>query len=151
MKSKQLDTLLEDINYEISILANTAAFIKQEFDDISWAGFYLNQDEKLILGPFQGLVACTQIPFNKGVCGKCATDLKTIRVANVHEFPGHIACDSNSNSEIVLPIIINDYLYGVLDLDSTSLNRFLKDDQEILEKLVTILIKHLKRVKSSKN
>lgn len=151
MKSRQLDTLLEDINYEISILANTAAFIKQEFDDISWAGFYLNQDEKLILGPFQGLVACTQISFNKGVCGKCATDLKTIRVANVHEFPGHIACDSNSNSEIVLPIIIDNYLYGVLDLDSTSLNRFLENDQEILEKLVTILIKHLKRVKSSKN
>ena len=111
MKEKQLDSLLENINYEISILANTSAFIKQEFEDVSWAGFYLNQNKQLILGPFQGLIACTSIPFNKGVCGACATSRKTICVENVHEFPGHIACDSASNSEIVIPIIIDDDLY----------------------------------------
>lgn len=146
MKVKQLDSLLENINYEISILANTAAFIKQEFNDISWAGFYLHQDQQLILGPFQGLVACTTIPFNKGVCGSCAKKLKTIRVDNVHEFPGHIACDSASNSEIVLPIVIDEVFYGVLDLDSSSFNRFKKEDQILLEELVSILKKHLKRI-----
>lgn len=83
----------------------------------------------------------------KGVCGACASSKKTICVENVHEFPGHIACDSASNSEIVIPIIIDDDLYGVLDLDSTSFNRFKKDDQIILEKLVAILVKHLKRIK----
>ena len=147
MKEKQLDSLLENINYEISILANTSAFIKQEFEDVSWAGFYLNQNQQLILGPFQGLIACTLIPFDKGVCGACASSKKTICVENVHEFPGHIACDSASNSEIVIPIIIDDDLYGVLDLDSTSFNRFKKDDKIILEKLVAILVKHLKRIK----
>ena len=150
MKEKQLDSLLENINYEISILANTSAFIKQEFEDVSWAGFYLNQNQQLILGPFQGLIACTLIPFDKGVCGACASSKKTICVENVHEFPGHIACDSASNSEIVIPIIIDDDLYGVLDLDSTSFNRFKKDDQIILEKLVAILVKHLKRIKCYK-
>lgn len=149
MKEKQLDALLENINYEISLLANMSAFIKQEFKDVSWAGFYLNQDEQLILGPFQGLVACTIIPFDKGVCGACAKNLTTLRVANVHEFSGHIACDSASNSEIVLPIVIDDSLYGVLDLDSTNFNRFQEDDQLMLEKLVNILIKHLKRIKNN--
>lgn len=149
MKEKQLDALLENINYEISLLSNMSAFIKQEFEDVSWAGFYLNQDEQLILGPFQGLVACTTIPFNKGVCGACAKSLTTLRVANVHDFSGHIACDSASNSEIVLPIVIDDSLYGVLDLDSTSFDRFQKEDQIMLEKLVDILIKHLKRIKSN--
>lgn len=147
MKEKQLDALLENIDYEISLLANMAAFIKQEFKDVSWAGFYLNKDQQLILGPFQGLVACTTIPFNRGVCGACATELKTKCIANVHDFPGHIACDSASNSEIVIPIVIDNILYGVLDLDSTSFDRFQKNDQIILEKLVMILVKHLKRIK----
>lgn len=150
MKEKQLDALLENIDYEISLLSNMAAFIKHEFNDISWAGFYLNYDKQLILGPFQGLVACTTIPFNRGVCGACATELKTKRIANVHDFPGHIACDSASNSEIVIPIIVDNTLYGVLDLDSTSFNRFQENDQLILEKLVMVLIKHLKRIKHIK-
>ena len=146
MKEQQLDSLLENINYEISILANTAAFIKQSFNDVSWAGFYLKQDNQLILGPFQGLVACTTIPFNKGVCGACASEQSVKRISNVHEFPGHIACDSASNSEIVLPIIIDNYLYGVLDLDSTSFDRFQLSDQLALEKIINVLIKHLKRI-----
>lgn len=146
MKEKQLDALLENIDYEISLLSNSAAFIKQQFNDVSWAGFYLNKDNQLILGPFQGLVACTKIPFDKGVCGACGRELKTQLVSNVHEFPGHIACDSASNSEIVLPMIIDDKLYGVLDLDSTSLDRFHECDQIELEKLVRIIIKHLNRI-----
>ena len=149
MKEKQLDALLENINYEISLLANMSAFIKQEFEDVSLAGFYLNRDQQLILGPFQGLTACTIIPYDRGVCGACATELKTKRIANVHDFPGHIACDSASNSEIVLPIIIDQNLYGVLDLDSTSFDRFQESDQIILEKLIVILIKHLKRIQYS--
>lgn len=151
MKEKQLEALLENINYEISLLANTAAFIKQEFSDVSWAGFYLNQDQQLILGPFQGLVACTVIPFNKGVCGACASEQTIKRVADVHDFPGHIACDSATNSEIVLPILIDDCLYGVLDLDSISFDRFQETDSKLLEKLVNVLIKHLKRIKNIDN
>lgn len=147
MKEKQLDALLENINYEISLLSNAAAFIKQELNDISWAGFYLNQDSQLILGPFQGKVACTIIPFNKGICGACASDRLTYRVKDVHQFPGHIACDSATNSEIVLPIIIDNTLYGVLDLDSISFDRFHEEDQILLEKLIIIIIKHLKRLK----
>lgn len=147
MKEQLLDALLENTNYEISILANAAAFIKQEFKDVSWAGFYLNLDNQLVLGPFQGKTACTLISFDRGVCGACGRDLKVYRVSNVHEFPGHIACDSASNSEIVLPMLIDGQLYGVLDLDSTSFDRFQADDQIILEKLVVIIIKHLKRLK----
>ena len=147
MKEKQLDSLLEDINYEISLLSNTAAFINQILNDVSWVGFYLFQDEQLILGPFQGKPACTLIALNKGVCGACATALKTYRVKDVHQFAGHIACDSATNSEIVLPIIIDGNLYGVLDLDSLSFDRFQVEDQVLLENLVTIIVKHLKRIK----
>ena len=147
MIEQQLDSLLEDIKYEISLLSNAAAFIFETFDDISWAGFYLNQDDHLILGPFQGKTACTIIPYDRGVCGACATNQKVYRVSNVHEFPGHIACDSASNSEIVLPMIIDNQLFGVLDIDSTSLNRFDEADEKLLGKLTDIIIKHLKRLK----
>ena len=127
MSEKQLDSLLENIKYEISLLSNSAAFIYQTLNDVSWAGFYLYQDNQLILGPFQGKTACTIIPLNRGVCGACA--------------------DSATNSEIVLPIIIDQELYGVLDLDSTSFDRFSKSDQLLLEKYIQIIIKHLKRLK----
>ena len=115
--------LIECNNEEISILANTSAFIMQNFDDISWAGFYLLKKEELILGPFQGKIACTNIPLTKGVCGKAASSKETVLVEDVHQFEGHIACDSESNSEIVVPLIKNHQLYGVLDLDSTSFGR----------------------------
>lgn len=147
MNEKQLDSLLENIQYEISLLANTAAFIKEAMDDVSWAGFYLCKDDKLILGPFQGKTACTVIPFDRGVCGACATNLKTIRVSNVHEFTDHIACDMATNSEIVLPILVADKLYGVLDLDSTSYDRFDQNDQDQLESFIKVLVKHLQRIK----
>lgn len=140
---KQYEALMQGVDKEISILSNTSAFIMDMMEDVSWAGFYL-YDEKLYLGPFQGKVACTLIPMNQGVCGTSAYKRETIIVENVHEFAGHIACDSASNSEIVIPIVIDDELYGVLDLDSTSYNRFNEDDKEFLEGLVSILIKHLK-------
>ena len=115
----------------------------QNFDDISWAGFYLLKNEELILGPFQGKIACTNIPLTKGVCGKAASSKETVLVEDVHQFEGHIACDSESNSEIVVPLIKNNQLYGVLDLDSTSFGRFSKEDQIIFEEIAEILVQHL--------
>ena len=135
----QLESLMEDQKYTITLLSNASALLNEALDDINWVGFYLNCDGKLILGPFQGLVACQEIAFENGVCGAAATTLSTQLVKNVHEFPGHIACDSRSNSEIVVPIIINDELYGVLDIDSPSMARFDEEDQVNLEKAVEIM------------
>ncbi len=133
--------------YEITTLSNASALLNDYLDDISWVGFYLFKNNHLILGPFQGRVACTTIELDKGVCGKAARDLKTVIVPNVHEFEGHIACDSRSNSEIVLPIIINNKLYGVLDIDSTSFNRFNETDEKelstFIDNLSQTLIKYL--------
>ena len=131
-----LKPLIENIKYEITLLSNTSALLNDYIDNINWVGFYIFKNNELILGPFQGHPACTNIPLNKGVCGKCATDKKTILVKNVHEFPTHIACDSQSNSEICIPIFKNNEFYGLLDIDSPSLNRFLDDDQKILEEIV---------------
>lgn len=143
--TKQLDSLLTNENNNISNMANTSALIMQTFNDISWAGFYTydsNKDE-LTLGPFQGKVACTHIKNGKGVCGTAFKQQKTIIIDNVNKFPGHIACDSNSKSEIVIPIIIESYTYGVLDIDAPIFNRFNKQDAQILEALVEVFIKHL--------
>ena len=140
--SKQLEYLIEDDKYEVTILSNMSSFIYHSLEDVSWAGFYLFKDKQLILGPFQGKVACTVIPLGKGVCGTSALNQETLVVENVHEFKGHIACDSASNSEIVVPIIIQDTLYGVLDLDSTSFDRFEKDKESIIE-MVKVLEKKL--------
>lgn len=140
---KQFESLIQCNNEMITILSNTSAFIKQNYQDISWAGFYLFKNDELILGPFQGKVACTNIPLNKGVCGTSAYLRETIVVENVHLFKGHIACDSESNSEIVVPIIKDNELFGVLDLDSTSIGRFDNTDKIIFEELVSILVKYL--------
>ena len=126
-------------------LANTTALLNSQFKDINWIGFYL-VDEKdsaatLWLGPFQGLPACTMIPFNKGVCGAAATQKKTMRIADVDQFPGHIVCDSRSRSEVVVPLIKNQKVIGVLDVDSASLARFNEDDQKFFESAVQILMK----------
>lgn len=118
----------------VSNLANISAILN-EMDDINWCGFYLAKDDKLYLGPFQGEVACTIIPFGKGVCGKAAVEKKTLIVDNVLEFKGHIACSSKSRSEIVTPIIKDGKLVGVIDIDSPSLARFTKADQELLEEI----------------
>lgn len=124
-------------------ISNASALLWLLLDDINWAGFYLYKNEELVLGPFQGKPACTHIPLGKGVCGTAAQTRNTQLVKNVHEFPGHIACDSASNSEIVVPIIKNDKLIGVLDIDSPIINRFDEKDKMHLEKFVSIIIKYV--------
>lgn len=136
--------LIENVKNEVSILANSSAFLNMMMEDISWVGFYLWDSKELVLGPFQGKVACTNIALNKGVCGTSAYKKETIIVENVHHFPGHIACDSASNSEIVIPLFIDDTLYGVLDIDSTSFDRFHKEDAIILEKCMQYMLEVIK-------
>jgi len=123
----------------IANLANTSALIWEYVDDLNWAGFYLMQDGKLVLGPFQGKVACTEIEVGSGVCGTAVATGKTQLVADVHQFEGHIACDSASNSEIVIPLRRGGVVFGVLDIDSPSLGRFTEEDKVQLEKLAEIL------------
>lgn len=144
--TNQLASLIEDNQYEITVLANTSAFLHMILDDVSWTGFYLYKDDALILGPFQGKTACTYIPLNRGVCGACASKQETMIVDNVHEFEGHIACDSESNSEIVIPLMIDNQLYGVLDIDSTSYHRFTQNDKELLEACCKTLMDKIKHM-----
>ena len=141
--AKQLDALLEGEFDNVANLSNASALLNQFLDNINWCGFYLSKNDELLLGPFQGLPACVHIPFGKGVCGTAAESQKTIVVEDVHAFPGHIACDSASQSEIVVPIVKEQTLFGVLDIDSPIKNRFSTEDQDGLEQFVTILTKHL--------
>ena len=141
--NKQLEALITGIDYDITILSNASALLNEYLENINWVGFYLLKDNILKLGPFQGKVACMMIPLNKGVCGHCATTKETIIVKDVHEFKGHIACDSRSLSEICVPIIINNELYGLLDIDSPITNRFSDLDKEYLEKATKIIEKAL--------
>ncbi|RIX45830.1 GAF domain-containing protein [Paenibacillus nanensis] len=140
---RQLDALLEGETDIIANLSNASSLLRQFLDDVNWVGFYMYKGEQLVLGPFQGLPACVRIPLSKGVCGKAASDRATVRVPNVHEFPGHIACDAASQSEIVIPIVKNEELIGVLDIDSPILDRFDETDQRYLEKFVQHLIAHI--------
>ena len=139
----QLKALTEDNPYRISNLANASALIYDSLEQINWAGFYIMQDGKLILGPFQGKVACTQIEVGKGVCGTAVSTGKTQRVDDVHLFEGHIACDSASNSELVIPVYKDGEIFGVLDIDSPIKGRFREEDQTGLEALVKELEKVL--------
>ncbi|WP_337020147.1 GAF domain-containing protein [Oceanobacillus massiliensis] len=141
---KQLDALSEGEKDEIAILSNASALLNQFLSEVNWVGFYIWKDDELVLGPFQGLPACIRIPYGKGVCGTAVKEHATQRIADVHQFPGHIACDSASQSEIVVPIIVDGNIYGVLDIDSPTTNRFDETDQIHLEKFVNILEKHLK-------
>jgi GAF domain-containing protein len=127
----------------IANLSNISAIIKSALEETNWVGFYLFKEGELVLGPFQGLPACCRISMGSGVCGKAAEVRKTQRVANVHEFDGHIACDSASNSEIVIPIVKGEQLIGVLDVDSPIFDRFSDLDQQYLEKAVEIMIKYI--------
>ncbi|AXI09717.1 histidine kinase [Oceanobacillus zhaokaii] len=140
---KQLAALTEGETDEIAILSNASALLNQFLTEVNWVGFYLWRQEELVLGPFQGLPACIRIPYGKGVCGTAVKEGKTQRVADVHQFPGHIACDSASNSEIVVPVFVNGEVYGVLDIDSPITNRFDETDQLYLEKFVNTLEKYL--------
>lgn len=136
----QLQALLSG---ECDFIANAAqfsAFLFHELADLNWAGFYLVKDGELVLGPFQGKVACVRIAFGRGVCGAAAASLQTQRVEDVHAFPGHIACDSASNSELVVPLVKDGHLIGVLDLDSPSVGRFTEVDQAGIEALAAVFL-----------
>ena len=139
----QLAALTDGVPHPIANLANASALLYQTLDNLNWAGFYLMENGQLVLGPFQGKTACIEIPVGRGVCGTAVARGETILVKNVHEFPGHIACDSASNSEIVVPIRKNGEIIGVLDIDSPLLGRFTEDDQAGLEEFVCILEKNL--------
>ena len=136
---RRLETLTNDIPYEIANLSNASALLWAALPDINWAGFYKMMDGQLVLYPFQGKTACVRIPVGKGVCGTAVAEDATQLVPDVHEFPGHIACDSASNSEIVIPIHVGGEIWGVLDIDSPYLNRFTEEDKAGLERFVQIL------------
>jgi GAF domain-containing protein len=136
----QLSALLSGERNFIANAAQFAAFLYHEVVGLNWAGFYLAERDQLILGPFQGKVACVRIPFGRGVCGTAALTLTSQRIEDVHAFPGHIACDSASNSELVIPMVKDGRLIGVLDLDSPQLGRFSSDDQAGMERLVRIFL-----------
>jgi L-methionine (R)-S-oxide reductase len=141
---KQLQALLHDEKNQIANLSNTSSLLNQFLDRINWVGFYLmDTNGELVLGPFQGLPACVRIPVGRGVCGTSALKKETVRVDDVHQFPGHIACDAASRSEIVIPLLKDGELFGVLDIDSPEVNRFDELDQQKLEELASILMQHI--------
>ena len=142
----QLDGLLTGETNAVANLANAAAAIYHSLPSLNWAGFYLLHESELVLGPFQGKPACVRIPLGKGVCGTAASSRQSVLVPDVHEFPGHIACDSASESELVVPMIRDGVLIGVLDLDSPVRARFDAADQTGCEALVAILLRHLPAV-----
>ncbi len=139
---KQLEILFEE-NDLTALLSNLSAFIKENIDNINWAGFYIYKDKELVLGPFQGKIACTRIQPGKGVCGTAFIYSKTIIVEDVHKFEGHIACDSYSLSEIVVPIIINNNVWGVIDVDSPILSRFTDKEKKMLTTISNRLASYL--------
>ena len=141
--SKQLDTLLHGETDVIANLSNASALLNQFLTDVNWVGFYLMKDGQLVLGPFQGLPACFRIPVGRGVCGTAVEKQETILVEDVHAFPGHIACDAASNSEIVIPLCKEGKVVGVLDIDSPLKARFTHEDAQGLKKFVNILEKYL--------
>lgn len=141
LMAAQLEALFADERDFIANAAQFSAFLYSQVDDLNWAGFYLTRNEELVLGPFQGQVACVRIAFGRGVCGAAAATRETQRVEDVHAFPGHIACDSASNSELVIPLVKDGRLIGVLDLDSPKLARFSEADQVGLERLAAIFLR----------
>ena len=143
MLSNQLDALLTGETDQIANLSNASALLNVFLSDVNWVGFYVMKDGELVLGPFQGLPACVRIPVGRGVCGTAVSKKETMVVEDVHAFPGHIACDAASNSEIVIPLIKNEEVIGVLDIDSPIKNRFSPEDKSGLEQFVAVLMSHL--------
>ena len=141
----QLKALTEDVPYEIANLSNASALLWENLPDINWAGFYKMVDGILVLYPFQGKPACIRIPVGRGVCGTAVAEDRTQLVYDVHQFPGHIACDCASNSEIVVPIHVNGQIWGVLDIDSPSIGRFTDEDKAGLQLFVHTLEKVLEK------
>ena len=138
---KKLVSLVNGVPHPIANLANASALLWQELEDLNWAGFYLSEGDRLVLGPFQGKPACIEIPYGKGVCGTAAEKQEAVIVEDVHEFPGHIACDEASRSEIVIPMTRNGVVFAVLDLDSPTQGRFTQADRAGLEVFVRVLEK----------
>ena len=143
LAARQLAALIEGIPHEVANLANASALLWQEMPDINWVGFYKMENGILVLGPFQGKPACIEIPVGRGVCGTAVAEDVVQLVYDVHQFPGHIACDCASNSEIVLPIHVNGEIWGVLDIDSPSIGRFTEEDKMGLLEIVGILEQNL--------
>ena len=143
MAQKQLKSLIEDEHNLIAILSNASALINDNLDQVNWVGFYLMEQDELILGPFQGHPECVHIAVGSGVCGTAVAENQTQVVADVNAFPGHIACDANSKSEIVVPIHQNGKVIGVLDIDAPIHNRFTADDKIELEEMVKIIEEQL--------
>ncbi len=139
-------TLKEESNI-IANLSNISSIINFYMKDLNWVGFYIKYEEELILGPFQGKPACIRIKNGKGVCGTASLEKRTVLVENVHQFEGHIACDGETNSEIVIPIFKNDEVYGVIDVDSPKLNRFTNLEKDYLEKIADLITKFLNKNK----
>ena len=135
------EALLQSQPNQIARLSNASAFLYESFDLINWVGFYLYDGTQLTVGPFQGKVACAEIPLGKGVCGEAALTRKTMVVKDVHAHPNHITCDQNSKSEVVVPIYVNDKLYGVLDVDSPVIDRFNHDIVEFFEDFIKLFVK----------
>ena len=142
---RRLQQLTADVPYEIANLSNASALLWQALPEINWAGFYKMMDGQLVLYPFQGKTACVRIQVGKGVCGTAVAEDATQLVPDVHQFPGHIACDGASNSEIVVPIHVGDAIWGVLDIDSPCFDRFSQEDREGLEQFVKVLEEILAR------
>ncbi len=142
----QVEALISDESDVIANMANVSALLFEQLSSVNWVGFYRVVGDELVLGPFQGKVACIRIPMGRGVCGTAAAENTVQRIGDVHAFDGHIACDASSNAEIVLPLSLNDKVIAVLDIDSVAFNRFDSDDQAGLEKIVSlfenVMIKH---------
>ena len=139
---EQLDQLLGEEENFVANAANTSALLYQLLPDVNWVGFYITEGDELVLGPFQGRPACARLKFGQGVCGTAVAEGETVVVPDVSKFPGHIACDAASQSEIVVPLLSWGNVAGVLDIDSASLNRFDEDDQEGLESVVSVFLAH---------
>ncbi|MBQ1818471.1 MAG: GAF domain-containing protein [Clostridia bacterium] len=142
--NEQLAALTEGVPHRVANLANASALLFESLEDINWAGFYFAEGDRLVLGPFQGRPACIEIPMGQGVCGTAAAEDRPLVVENVHEFEGHIACDSASNSEIVVPLHRDGRVVGVLDIDSPVFSRFTQEDRAGLEAFAGILERNIK-------
>ncbi len=147
---RDLSALLDGEDNFIAALSNASALLNERLDDVNWVGFYLMEGHQLVLGPFQGKIACVRIPLGKGVCGTAAAQNQVQRVGDVHAFPGHIACDAASNAEIVLPLDVSGQVIGVLDIDSTVYQRFDEQDEIGLKAVVAGLCEQLEQCDSAK-